>query len=114
MRFDRVNDSTDSADIPKTLPDERTTISILDDDPLEVTDVEVTSTPTGGYYDIGNKIEFTVTFSGLVEAGGGPQFAFDLGGATRQAAYASGSDTKDLVFSYTAANTDADDSDGIS
>ena len=114
LRFDRVNDSTDSADIPKTLPDERTTISILDDDPLVVTDVEVTSTPTGGYYDIGNKIEFKVTFSGLVEAGGGPQFAFDLGGATRQAAYASGSDTKDLVFSYTVVNTDADDGDGIS
>ena len=113
MRFTNGNDYA-STDIPSTLPDERTTIFILDDDPLEVTDVEVTSTPTGGYYDIGNKIEFTVTFSGLVEAGGGPQFAFDLGGATRQAAYASGSDTKDLVFSYTAANTDADDSDGIS
>ena len=114
MRFDRVNDSTEAADIPSTLPDERTTISILDDDPLEVTDVEVTSTPTGGYYGVGDKIEFTVTFSGLVEASSGPQFAFDLGGATRQAAYASGSDTTDLVFSYTAANTDADDSDGIS
>ena len=114
MRFDRVSDSTASADIPSTLPDERTTISILDDDPLEVTDVEVTSTPTGGYYGVGDKIEFTVTFSGLVEAGVGPQFAFDLGGGTRQAAYASGSDTKDLVFSHTVANTDADDHDGIS
>ena len=50
--------------------------------------MEVTSTPTGGYYDIGNKIEFTVTFSGLVEAGTESQFAFDLGGATRQAEYA--------------------------
>ncbi len=49
-----------------------------------------------------------------MEADGGPQFAFDLGGATRQAAYASGSDTKDLVFSYTVVNTDADDGDGIS
>ena len=114
MRFDRVSDSTASADIPSTLPDERTTISILDDDPLEVTDVEVTSTPTGGYYGVGDKIEFTVTFSGLVEVGGGPQFAFDLGGGTRQAAYASGSDTKDLVFSHTVADTDADDHDGIS
>ena len=114
MRFDRVSDSTASADIPSTLPDERTTISILDDDPLEVTDVEVTSTPTGGYYGVGDKIEFTVTFSGLVEAGGGPQFAFDLGGETRQAAYASGSDTKDLVFSYTVVDTDADNHDGIS
>ena len=114
MRFDRVNDSTDSADIPKTLPDERTTISILDDDPLEVTDVEVTSTPTGGYYDIGNKIEFTVTFSGLVEAGTEPQFAFDLGGATRQAEGQIADLEMEVVFQYTVANTDADDSDGIS
>ncbi len=41
LRFDRNTDSTEAADIPSTLPDERTTISILDDDPLVVTDVEV-------------------------------------------------------------------------
>ena len=46
LRFDSF-DSRDSADVPTTLPDRRTTISILDDDALEVTDVEVTSTPTG-------------------------------------------------------------------
>ena len=45
---------------------------------------------------------------------GTPQFAFELGGQTRQAAYARGSDSKDLVFSYTFAATDRDDYDGIS
>ena len=37
-----------------------------------------------------------------------------LGVATRQAAYASGSDSNDLVFSYAVAGTDGDDHDGVS
>ena len=114
LRFDRDNDTVDSADIPSTLPDERTTISILDDDALEVTDVEVTSTPTGGYYGVGDTIEFTVTFNEPVEAESGPQSAFDLGGATRQAAYTGDEDEAEQTFEYTVANTDADDRDGIS
>ena len=44
---------------------ERTTISILDDDPLVVTDVEVTSTSTNSYYGVGDMIEFTVTFTAI-------------------------------------------------
>ena len=37
-----------------------------------------------------------------------------LGVATRQAAYASGSDSNDLVFSYAVAGTDGDDHDCVS
>ena len=90
------------------------TITITDDDTLEVSDVEVSSTPTGGYYGATDTISITVTFNGKVTVTGTPQFAFDLAGATRQAAYASGSDSTELVFSYTVLATDPEDHDGIS
>ena len=93
---------------------ETATVTIVDDDPLGVSSIEVTSTPTGGYYDVGDTIQFNVEFNGAVTVTGTPQFAFELGGQTRQAAYARGSDSKDLVFSYTFAATDRDDYDGIS
>ena len=68
-----------------------------------VTDVAVTSTPPSGttYYLAGEVIEFTVTFSAPVTVTGTPKFAFRLGAATRQAAYASGSDSAALVFART-------------
>ena len=68
-----------------------------------VTDVAVTSTPASGttYYLAGEDIEFTVTFSAPVTVTGTPKFAFRLGAATRQAAYASGSDSAALVFART-------------
>ena len=90
------------------------TITITDDETLGVSDVEVTSTPTGDYYGATDAISITVTFNGKVTVTGTPRFAFDLGGATRQASYASGSDSTELVFSYTVLATDADDHDGIS
>ena len=68
-----------------------------------VTAVAVTSTPASGttYYLAGEVIEFTVTFSAPVTVTGTPTFAFRLGAATRQAAYASGSDSAALVFART-------------
>ena len=68
--------------------------------PPTVTDVAVTSTPASGttYYLAGEVIEFTVTFSAPVTVTATPKFAFRLGAATRQAAYASGSDSTALVF----------------
>ena len=68
-----------------------------------VTDVAVTSTPASGttYYLAGEVIEFTVTFSAPVTVTGTPKFAFRLGAATRQAAYASGSGSAALVFART-------------
>ena len=71
--------------------------------PPTVNDVAVTSTPASGntYYLAGEVIEFTVTFSAPVTVTGTPKFAFRLGAATRQAAYASGSDSVALVFART-------------
>ena len=68
-----------------------------------MTDVAVTSTPASGttYYLAGEVIEFTVTFSAPVTVTGTPKFAFRLGAATRQAAYASGSGSAALVFART-------------
>ena len=80
-----------------------------------VTDVAVTSTPTSGttYYLAGEAIAFTVTFSAPVTVTGTPKFAFRLGAATRQAAYASGSGTTALVFARTVQAGEVD-SNGIS
>ena len=71
--------------------------------PPTVNDVAVTSTPASGttYYLAGEVIEFTVTFSAPVTVTATPKFAFRLGAATRQAAYASGSDSAALVFART-------------
>ena len=68
-----------------------------------VNDVAVTSMPASGttYYLAGEVIEFTVTFSAPVTVTATPKFAFRLGAATRQAAYASGSDSAALVFART-------------
>ena len=68
-----------------------------------VTAVAVTSTPASGttYYLAGEVIAFTVTFSAPVTVTGTPTFAFRLGAATRQAAYARGSDSAALVFART-------------
>ena len=68
-----------------------------------VSNVVVTSSPASGttYYLAGEVIEFTVTFSAPVTVTATPKFAFRLGAATRQAAYASGSDSAALVFART-------------
>ena len=89
-------------------------VTINDNDTLAVTEVAVSSNPTGDYYDVGDDITFTATFNGNVTVTGTPQLAFDLGGQTRLAGYASGSGSKALVFSYTVVDTDGDDHDGIS
>ena len=83
--------------------------------PPTVTDVAVTSTPASGttYYLAGEVIEFTVTFSAPVTVTATPKFAFRLGAATRQAAYASGSDSAALVFARTVQAGEVD-SNGIS
>ena len=94
--------------------DRQSTITITDDDPLVVTDVKVSSTPTGGYYGVGDTIKFTVTFNGAVSVTGMPQFAFELAGQTRQAAYTGEDEDAAQTFEYTVASTDADDHDGIS
>ena len=93
------------------------TVTITDDgDALDVAGVSVTSTPAtaqSAYYLAGETISFTVAIDGVVTVTGTPQFTFELGGQTRQAAYSSGSNSKALVFTYTVASGD-DDHNGIS
>ena len=79
------------------------TVGAVATSPPTVNDVAVTSTPASGttYYLAGEVIEFTVTFSAPVTVTATPKFAFRLGAATRQAAYASGSESAALVFART-------------
>ena len=91
-----------------------TAIVIDDDENPSVTAVTVTSTPAAGVTYLGGEaIEFTATFTASVTVTGTPTFAFTLGEAERQAAYASGSDTAELVFSYEVQAGEID-TDGIS
>ena len=91
-----------------------TIVTIVDDEALKVTGVAVSSTPSSGStYGAGETLSFTATFNGPVTVTGTPQLPFSLGGVTKQAAYASGSDSAELVFSYTVAAGD-NDADGIS
>ena len=79
------------------------TVGAVATGPPTVNDVAVTSTPASGntYYLAGEVIESTVTFSAPVTVTATPKFAFRLGAATRQAAYASGSGSAALVFART-------------
>ena len=91
-----------------------TDIVIDDDETLSVAAVEVTSTPAAGTTYLGGEtIEFTATFTAPVTVIGAPTFTFMLGEETREAAYASGSGTAELVFAYTVQAGETD-TDGIS
>ena len=81
-----------------------------------MTSLAITSTPSSGStYQLDEVIVFTVTFNGnvTVDTTGTPYFSFSIGGESRDAAYVSGSDSKELVFSYTVVGGD-NDGDGIS
>ena len=91
-----------------------TDIVIDDDETLSVTGVTVTSTPAAGTTYLGGEtIEFTATFTAPVTVTGTPTFAFTLGEETREADYAGGSGTAELVFAYTVQAGETD-TDGIS
>ena len=81
-----------------------------------VSSVVVTSDPGADEtYAIGDAIDVTVTFSDTVTVdatGGTPQLELDVGGTPRQAAYASGTGTAALVFTYNVVLGD-EDTDGI-
>ena len=98
-------------------PGHRSTVIILDDDPLVVSSVAVTSSATNSYYTAGDDITFEVTFTGYVSVDtedGTPQLAFDIGGRTRMATAAATEDEMEATFTYTVLATDVDDHDGIS
>ena len=70
------------------------------------------SAGTDSTYAIGDVIALTATFAEAMTVTGTPRIALTVGAATRHAAYASGSGTAALVFSYTVAAGD-EDTDGI-
>ena len=76
----------------------------------------VSSSPLASIrYGPGEKIQFTVEFSLPVTVVGNPRLEFDIDTPAPQnefASYLSGSDTKELVFSYTVLTVD-DDTNGI-
>ena len=81
---------------------------------VSISAVTMSSTPAAGETYLGGEaIEFTATFTASVTVTGAPTFAFTLGEAERQAAYASGPESAQLVFSYTVQAGEID-SDGIS
>ena len=69
--------------------------------------------PAGGSYGVGDEIQVRVSFDRAVRVMGTPQLALQIGGATRQASYVSGTGTLDLLFSYRVQVGDVD-ADGVS
>jgi VCBS repeat-containing protein len=62
---------------------------------------------------VGQVITVTANASEAITVSGVPSFAINVGGASRSAAYASGSGTSTLVFRYTVTLGDSDASGGI-
>ena len=57
--------------------------------------------PANAAYPAGSVLSFTVTFGAVVNVTGTPQLRLNLGSATVNANYASGSGSSNLVFTYT-------------
>ena len=112
------------------------TVTINDDDTLELQSVVVSSNPAADFYAVDEKISFAANFNGDITVTGTPQFTFDLGGNARVAAYTGTSAYDDVVeeetgrtnlvlnrsslfgthyafFDYTVTAADVDDHDGI-
>ncbi|WP_298236018.1 DUF4347 domain-containing protein, partial [uncultured Azohydromonas sp.] len=70
--------------------------------------ITAVSVPAAGCYVAGDTLSFTVSFSEKVELGTGAKLVLDIGGATREASYVSGSGTTEAVFAYTVADGDLD------
>jgi len=85
------------------------TTQVLVDGGTKVLSVGV---PAAMTYSFGDVLEFTVTFDESVTVSGIPQLILDIGGASVEAAYQSGSNTDQLNFQYTVGITDVD-TDGI-
>ena len=75
--------------------------------------VVVVNPPSDGNYETADTITVEVTFSEAVTVTGKPTFPLLIGSVTRFMAYASGSDSAKLVFTYDVAEQDSD-LDGIS
>jgi len=84
------------------------TISVADvaDEPLVV---ERVTAPAPAIFSAGQRVQFAVTLSEIVQVRGKPQIQVRAGGATRTATYVSGSGSATLTFQYVVANADAAD-----
>ena len=79
-----------------------------------ITGMAATSTPTLAWntYGAGEKIQFTVTFSGAVDVTGSPELLIHVGSKVKYATYESGSGATAIVFAYTVSEGERDD-DGV-
>lgn len=69
--------------------------------------------PASATYDMAEALTFTVNYSEAITVTGTPRLALDIGGVTEYASYVSGTGTSALVFTYTIANTNLYDMDGV-
>jgi hypothetical protein len=74
--------------------------------------VSSVSGPAGGTYDTGANLDFTVTYSEIVNITGFPQLTLDIGGTTKYATYVSGSGTTQAIYRYTV-EANLDDKNGV-
>ncbi len=79
---------------------------------LPTTNAFSIATPTSATYITGNTLSITLTFPFVVTVTGTPQLALTIGVTPRTANYASGTGSKNLVFSYTIIAAD-NDTDGV-
>ncbi|GAB3868491.1 hypothetical protein GCM10028824_13540 [Hymenobacter segetis] len=108
LRLD-LNNSTGLTPSVSNVPYTSGEVYTIDKDGPAVSSVAV---PANGTYRAGQTLSFTVNFSEAVTVTGTPQLALTVGATARQAAYASGTGTTALVFSYTVQSGDQD-ADGI-
>ena len=84
------------------------TISVMDvaDEPLVV---ERVTAPAPAIFGAGQRVQFAVTLSEIVQVRGKPQIQVRAGGATRTATYVSGSGSATLTFQYVVGKADVAD-----
>lgn len=74
---------------------------VVADVPVPPAVTNVSSSTTNGLYGVGDTITIAVTFDQAVEVIGTPLLRLETGSADRQAAYAGGSGSNTLTFTYT-------------
>ncbi len=109
--------SAGAADVVVTTPGGSATLAdgFTYEAPVAAPTVSSVAVPANGYYRAGDILSFTVDFSDNVivdTTGGTPRIGLTVGTATRYADYASGSDSRALVFQHVV-HTGDQDIDGI-
>lgn len=87
---------------------------VVDETGPIISSITITSSPAvGDTYGAGEDIEATITWNEAAPVTGTPQLTINVGGSNKIAAYASGTGSTTLVFSYTVQGGDVD-ANGIS